>query len=263
MEIESKISKLLDLTINDPIHKDEVDFLMKEFGITKDQLFASWIYWDTSIKEYSNEVYSLESMRLVMHLHNYLKESWHEKRQEFVLKSLNIIDPKSICEIGFGTPQKYVKKYLKSDVKIMLGDFDDSSIRFAEKVISYWEPDWKQKVSLNRFDLNKDRIPPDYDVYMFQDSVEHADSPSDVLKKYVSDATTKAYFIFSLPIEIENPIPEHHIFWKDRNEILNWLEKCGLEIVNDELIKMNKEVDIYSLCLHPDFSELVVLARKP
>ena len=162
-----------------------------------------------------------------------------------------------------GKEGKVVKEYLKKDVKIMLGDFDQTSIGFAEKVISHWEPDWKQKVSLSKFDLNKDRLPPDHDVYIFQDSIEHADNPSLVLKNFVSDATIKANFIFSLPIEIENPIPEHHIFWKNTNEAMNWLEKCGLEIISNESVKMNKEVDIYSTFLHPDFSELIVLARKP
>jgi hypothetical protein len=60
----------------------------------------------------------------------------------------------------------------------------------------------------------------------------------------------------------QNPIPEHHIFWKNKDEVLGWLAECGLEVIDSTAIKMNKEVDFYSLSLHPDFSELVVLARK-
>ena len=262
METETRIKNLLGLTLNDPNHKDEINFLMGEFKITKEQLLASWLYWDTSIRKYSNEVYSSKALRLVMHLHNYLKDSWHEKRQECVLGYLNKIMPKSICEIGFGTPQKYVKKYLEKDVKIILGDYEQSSLQFAEKLISRWSSYWKQKVDLTIFDLNKDNLPTDYTVYIFQDSIEHADNPSKALKKYVEGVLSGTHFIFSLPIEVGNPIPEHHIFWKDKDEVLSWLAECGLEVIDNTVIKMNKEVDLYSLSLHPDFSELVVLARK-
>ncbi len=261
MKKEIRIKNLLELVLSNPIHKSEIEFLMSEFKITKEQLFTSWLYWDTSIRKYSNEVYSSDALRLVMHLHNYLKDSWHEKRQVYVLHYLNEIVPKSICEIGFGTPQRYVKEYLEKDVKIMLSDYEQSSLQFAEKLLSRWNPNWRQKVYLTIFDLNKDILPADYSVYIFQDSIEHANNPSETLKKYVNKVSVGTHFIFSLPIEIENPIPEHHIFWKDKNEVLGWLADCGLEIIDSASIEMNRDVDIYSLSLHPNFSELVVLTR--
>lgn len=262
MEIEVKIKNLLEQTLNNPSNKKEVDFLMDEFKITKEQLFLSWLHWDTSIRNYSNDVYSSEALRLVMHLHNYLKDSWHEKRQEYVLGYLGQINPKSICEIGFGTPQKYVKEYLEKDVKITLGDYEGSSLKFAEKLLQQWSSSWEQKINLIIFDLNKDKLPEGLDVCIFQDSIEHADNPTETLQKYVNEVPSGTHFIFSLPIEIEDPIPEHHIFWKNKDDVLAWLTQNDLEVVNDTSIKMNKEVDLYSLSMHPNFSELVVLARK-
>ena len=262
MEIEEKVKNLLELTLNDPNNKKEVDFLINEFKTTKEQLFASWLQWDTSIRKYSNEVYSSEALRLVMHLHNYLKGSWHEKRQECVLVYLQQVSPKSICEIGFGTPQRYVKEYLEKDVKITLGDYEETSLKFAEKLLHHWSPNWKQKIDLIIFDLNKDILPKGHNVYIFQDSIEHADNPTKTLQKYVEEVPSGTHFIFSLPIEIEDPIPEHHILWKNKDEAVDWLTKNGLEIIDSASIQMNKEVDLYSLSLHPDFSEIVVLARK-
>jgi hypothetical protein len=261
--MKNKIDNFINSIYADEVLASEVAHLQQTLQITNEQVAASWLLWDTAIRSYSNDVYSSEALRLVMHLHNYLKGSWHVKRQEVVLRYLQQIKTDSICEIGFGTPQKYVRELLKLPaIRILLGDFEQSSIEFAANVLGHWDVNWKDKVSLTLFDLNKNDLPGGYQTYIFQDSSEHANNPTGVLQKYVSSVPAMTYFIFSLPIEIENPIPEHHICWENEDQVLQWLENAGLEILQSETIHMNKEVDIFSLSLHPEFREIVILARS-
>ena len=262
-DIEEKVEKLFNTILSDKRYLNEMEYLQSGLSVTKEQIIASWLYWDTAIRKYSNEVYSSEALRIVMHLHNYLVGSWHEKRQEIVLGYLKNIGSKSICEIGFGVPQKYVKEFLNVEgVKVFLGDYEKSSLHFAEKLLNFWNKDWQRKIHLAIFDMNTDSLPSGYNTYIFQDSIEHAINPSEILNKFVDATPKNTNFIFSLPIEIKNPIPEHNIFWKNEEEVFDWLKKSKLEIVASDTIKMNKEVDIFSLSLHPDFREVVVLARK-
>ncbi|MGV8130927.1 MAG: hypothetical protein ACP5N7_02380, partial [Candidatus Pacearchaeota archaeon] len=237
--------------------------LQHKFNISTEQIIEAWIYWDTGIKKYSNQVYSSHALRVVMHLHNYLAGSWHEKRQKIVLEYLDKINSFSICEIGFGVPQKYVQELLSKDnTKLLLTDFEQTSLDVATSILDRWNSDWKSKVDLQIFDLNKHSLPAGYDTYVFQDSIEHADDPTAVLNKYVQSTPEGTYFIFSLPIEIENPIPEHHILWENEDNVLEWLKSAGLTIIDYQPVSMNKNVDIYSLFLHPEFRELLIFARK-
>jgi hypothetical protein len=117
-------------------------------------------------------------------------------------------------------------------------------------------------VTLAFFDLNTDKLPPGYSVVIFQDSIEHASTPTAILEKFVASSASNTYFIFTLPIEVEKPIPEHNIVWKDEEEVLDWLKDAGLDILDKSTITMNPAVDLFSRSLHPDFREIAVLARK-
>lgn len=261
-ELEIKIENFLDSILLDKEIFNEISFLQKELGISRKQIIASWLFWDTGIRKYSNEVYASEPLRLVMHLHNQLAHSWHVTRQEIVLRYLKIANPKFICEIGFGVPQKYVKSLLHTEALIFLGDYEPSSLTFAKKLLEYWNKDWQEKITLKMFDLNKNVLPQEYDVYIFQDSIEHASNPTETLSQYVASVPPNTHFIFSLPIEIENPIPEHHIVWKNEKAIFDWLQTSGLNIVEHETVRMNRDIDIFSFLFHPEFREVVILARK-
>ena len=261
--IEIKINKLCNKVLLNKKYCEEVSYLKNQLNIDRDQIIASWLYWDTAIKKYSNEVYSSAALRMVMHLHNYLSGSWHVKRQKAVLDYLKIIKTKKICEIGFGVPQQYVREFLKlKNTEIFLGDYENSSFIFAKKVLAYWHKNWKQKINLSIFNMNTDLLPTGYGAYIFQDSIEHAERPFETLVKFVNSVPQNTYFIFSLPIEIKDPIPEHHICWKNEKEVLKWIQKVGLKTIKNKTIKMNREVDIFSLSLHKNFREIVLLAKK-
>ncbi|MBP9762017.1 hypothetical protein KBD34_00180 [Patescibacteria group bacterium] len=260
--IVQKVDQLFDAVYSIQDYAAEIDYLKQRLGISDAQIRASWIFWDTKKRDYSNEVYSSNALRLVMHLHNYLKGSWHEKRQKIVLEYLQEVSAKKICDIGFGTPQLYVHRLLNDPgIEMTLADFEDSSLSFAETVLDYWKRDWKDRVKLKRFDLNHDDLLKGFDTYLFQDSIEHADDPSKTLQRYVETLPKGTHLIFSLPIEIDNPVPEHHICWKDEQEIIDWLKEAGLSVDTYQRIDMDPEVDLFSQFLHPEFREVVVLTH--
>lgn len=172
-------------------------------------------------------------LRLVMHLHNYLAGSWHEKRQSLVLHYLDAIQAKHICEIGFGVPQRYVRSFLpRPEARLLLADFEASSLSFAQHLLSYWNHGWRQRIDLCLFDMNCDLLPEGFDGYLFQDSIEHALDPSATLRRFVEAVQVGTSLLFSLPIEIEHPVPEHHICWSNEEEVYAWLERAGLSIVS-------------------------------
>lgn len=262
-EIRKQAGTIFEDIFKNKRYSKEINFIQKSLGISKKEVKKAWIYWDTGIREYSNEIYSSESMRFVMYLHNLLNGNWHEKRQKIILNYLEELSPKSICEIGFGVPQKYVREFLSDKrIKIILADFEKTSIKFAENIFSFWNICWKENITLLEFNMSTDSLPLKQDVYIFQDSIEHSASPTDTLKKFVASADTRANFLFSLPVEIESPIPEHHICWKNKHEIKKWLSECGLKIVKYKKIEMNKDLDLFSHFLHPDFHEVIIWAKK-
>ncbi len=262
-ELAKRVEKLSQGLILDTRYKGEIEFLMRTFSLTVQQIYAAWLLWDTKKSTYSNEVYSSEALRLVMHLHNYLAESWHEKRQMLVSNHLQAINAQRICDVGFGVPQSYVRSFLsRPGVSILLADFEASSLSFAEQLLTYWDSDWKRCVDLLVFDMNHDNLPSGFETYLFQDSIEHADDPSGTLQRFVASVPTGTSMLFSLPIEIEKPVPEHHIYWHDEQEVLTWLRQAGLKILSSQTISMDKTVDLFSLFLHPDFREVVVLTQK-
>ncbi len=244
-------------------HKTEVNFLCESFRVTETDIINAWVLWDTGINEYDNSVYNSSAMRIAMHLHNYIQGNWHDKRQKVVLDFVKEIKPKTIAEIGFGTPQRYVTEYvLKTDSHLSLLDFDEESLSFAEYFLDSTRTRWKNNVELIKYDMNSSEEVGNFECYIFQDSIEHANDPGKYLMKVVSSAPHNSHFIFSLPIEIDKPIPEHNIFWKDKAVALAWVESAGLTVSESIDIEMNKELDLFAKFLHPDFKEVVVHAVK-
>lgn len=257
------VEGLYDSVLADEGNRQEVEYLQKETNLTREQIIRAWIFWDTGIRGYANEVYSSDALRFTMHMHNMLPGNWHEKRQQKVSEYMRVIRPRSICEVGFGTPQRYVKESLQSgDADILLADYEGTSIRFAKKVLTYWNPAGAEKVKLKIFNMNRDPLPSEYEAYVFQDSLEHAEDPTAVLRSYVESARQKSHFIFSLPVEVENPIPEHFICWENGKAVVDWVAASGLNVLDSQEIAMNRELDIYASSLHPDFREIVILAQK-
>lgn len=261
MNIQREVRKMAEEIVS--LHKDEVEYLCKSLNIKTEDVIQAWVIWDTGVNEYDNSVYSSNATRVAMHLHNYIKGNWHDKRQQKVLEFMEEIEPKNIAEIGFGTPQRYVSEYvLKNNIRLTLLDFDDESLSFAKYFLDTKSNSWKEGVTLRKYDMNTKEEIRDYDLYVFQDSIEHAEKPTEYLNKVSSQAKPGSYFIFCIPIEVDKAVPEHNMFWRDTEHTLSWIKESGLSVKKYFEIQMNPELDLFAKFLHPDFKEVLILAQK-
>ena len=261
MEIRDGVIQIAKKTI---AHASEsVSVLCETLNTTPEEVLNAWVVWDTNINEYDNSIYNSNALRIAMHLHNEIQGSWHDKRQSEVLNFIHQIKPLSIAEVGFGTPQRYVTEYvLKNHVPLSLLDFDDGSLNFAKAFLDTKSNDWRKYITLRNYNMNSGNPIGDFDLYLFQDSLEHANKPTEYFKSIVSSAKPKSHFILCIPIEIDKAIPEHHMFWKNITHALEWVAQGGLLVKKYSEIKMNPELDLFAKFLHPDFKEILVLGEK-
>lgn len=261
-DLREKVKQTALRTMSVPEIRVVVDQLNEALGTADEDIIKAWLIWDAEKEYHGNEMYNSEAMRVAMYLHNFIPGSWHEKRQELVLSAIKNLKPKSICEMGFGTPQKYVKYATEHGSKLLLSDVDISSINFAKIIFESQSIKWRNKVQFGIVDMDRDSIPSDYQVYIFQDSLEHAIQPKSVLTQLVSNVEKGVNFLFTLPIEIDKPVKEHNICFTSSDQCIRWVEDCGLQISRHEDIQINREVDLFAQKLHPQYHELLILAHK-
>lgn len=240
----------------------EIEYLMIFFNFSKNQIIEARCSRDLP-EEFKNENYNNELSKFIIHLHNIMPWLWHKKRQKIVLDYIQDIKPNTICEIWYWTPQKYIKDYvIKNNIKTLLCDIDSSSSIFSSKLLSFWDKQYQKNISFEIHNMDYDNLPEWFELYIMQDSIEHVINPTKTLNKYVEEAKNASYFLFSLPLEIENPVPQHNIYWKTKEEIIDWLKLSWLRIIKYEEIKMNLQNDIFAINLHKDFREIVFLCQK-
>lgn len=248
MDKKSKLLSFAEQAISSKEYEKEINHLLYTLGLTKDEVIDGYLAWDLDPYSYGNEVYNSIKVRFAMYIHYLLKGSWHEIRQDEILKILNKCENVSIVDVGFGAPQKYVKEALKNKKwKVTLAEFDDSALKFSEALLDYWDSNWKETVTLKKYDMDNGEYVGDFDVYMFQDSIEHTKNPTEYLSELVNKSTRGSKFIFSLPIE-KNAVAtgSHHISWQTEEMIVEWLNKCGLKVNYSKPIKMNPDVDLFA-----------------
>lgn len=263
MEYREQVTTLFDSLLEIPECRADIEYLQRKLSITRQDIIDAWLFYDLAIMNYSNESYSSTTLRVAMHLHNDLPGNWHDRRQDIVLKYLESLAPTAICDIGFGTPQRYVRHFLPDQqVKIALCEYESSSLDFAAVILERWQPDWASTVTLVAHDMNRDELPAGYPVYLFQDSIEHAARPTETLRRYVDGAPAGTNFVFSLPIEVANPIPGHNISWPEEAAALGWLDAAGLTVTDHETIHFRHDLDLHSHLLDPDTRQVAVLAVK-
>ncbi len=242
--------------------QEELDRLLSELNITLDEVVNTYIDYDLDIFSYHNEIYDSLVMRVVLHIHNLLKGSWHIERQDTINDFINVLNPSSIMDIGFGVPSLYVKEALKkSIIKITLSDFAEPAINFAKTLLSIWNPNWHNQVSLACEDMVKVSFnPPKHDVYLFQDSIEHVEDPTACLMNFVRNSSPEAKFILSIPL---GPlIPMHFMAWDSSQEAVEWLQQCGLKITMQKQVRVNPEVDLFAEQHNFCYVNLIVLCEK-
>ena len=261
MKKENKLREFALSVIEGSLINKEVNAMMDSLSISKKEIVEGYLFYSLDVMAYSNEVYENLGTRFAMYIQTLLPGSWHIKRQNVVFNMINKIKPKSIVDMGFGIPGKYIKDYvLKNDVDLLLVDFYDSAFDFSEKLLDIWDSKWKENISFKNLDMNQEKYIDDYDCFLFMDSIEHVNNPSRYLKRTVKKSRPGSKFIFSIPI---GPmIPSHKIGWKDKEEAVNWLEECGLKIDSEEKVYPNKKVDIFAAELSEEIYDLIITCSK-
>ena len=264
MDVKEKEAKLRQFALsilNDQEHKQEIDYILSKLKLSKEKVIQAYIKYDIDIFAYENEIYESLDMRAVLYLHNLLKGSWHQERQQDILDMLKNANPKSIVDMGFGVPTKYIREYiLKQRTKLVLVDLYDSAFQFSKILLDYLYSSWKEFISFKKLDMNTHEFVGKFDCYIFQDSIEHVKNATEYLSKTVKFAPKNSKFILSLPV---GPcVPVHTISWKSNEEVKKWLNGCGLKINKEKEVYVNPKVDLFAEQVDKEFYNLIVLCNK-
>jgi 2-polyprenyl-3-methyl-5-hydroxy-6-metoxy-1,4-benzoquinol methylase len=259
---EQKLREFAKLVINDPRYKEEIGYFLKYFNLREEQLIQEYVKYDLDVFDYGNEIYESIIMRLVLHIHNLLDGSWHQERQDTILGFLKKINFKTAVDVGFGVPTKYLKSYLlsKTTKKFTLIDLYDSAFDFAKVYFSKLSKLYNKTINFKKIDMNDMKYIGDYDIFLFQDSIEHTKDPTEYLKKTVSLSPKNSKFILSLPIG--PAVPSHHIEFKNKEIAIKWLENSGLKIKESKDVFVNPKVDLFATDLSKKFYNFIVLCNK-
>lgn len=254
-ELKSKALKI----INDNLSLFQI--INKKFSLTNEQVLETFIYYNSGVEEIDNSIYDSLEIRAAMFIEYLIKASWHQERQNILIEFLNFCNPKTLIDIGFGTPTKYVNEFvLKTEyIKLTLADKFDSAFDFAEIVLESWQPSFRNQIAFKKVDLNYPQYLGDYEAYIFQDTIEHSTNPKEFLTLNVQASLPNSWFIFSLPIA--PIIPCHFISWSNKEDALNWIESCGLKIIKQKQVFVNPAIDEFAKNLG-DISNLMLITQK-
>ncbi|MDP2628740.1 MAG: hypothetical protein Q8P15_02485 [Nanoarchaeota archaeon] len=259
---EKKLREFAKSVINDLRCKKEIKYFLRYFRLGEEQLIQEYVNYDLDVFDYENEIYESIVMRLVLYIHNLLDGSWHQDRQNTILEFLKKINFETAVDVGFGVPTKYIKHYIlnKSAKKFTLVDLYDSAFDFAKVLLFRWSKTYKKTINFEKVDMNNMEYIGDYDVFLFQDSIEHTKNPTGYLKKTVFLSPESSKFILSLPIGPS--VPSHYIEFKNKEVAIKWLENSGLKIEESKDIFVNPKVDLFASDLDKKFYNFIVLCSK-
>ena len=247
MNKETKLREFAKGVIEHSEYKAEIKKILGKLGITEEEAIQDYVNYDLDVNAYSNEIYESLGMRMVLHLHNLLERSWHQERQQTILEMLSGLENvKSIVDMGFGVPIRYVKEYVlkNKNLKLTLVDMYDSAFDFSRVLLDSWSENWRDQIEFKKLDMNSHEYVGDFDVYIFQDSIEHVEKATEYLSKTVKLAPKSAKFVLSLPIGPK--VPSHFISWKTGQEAGEWLKKCGLTFGRSKKVYVNRDVDLFA-----------------
>ena len=153
---EQQLRKFALSVIDSPKYRNEISYILSKTKLTKEEVISAYLHYDMDIFAYENEIYDSLAMRVVLHLHNLLEESWHKDRQISILNMLKNLDVKSVVDMGFGVPTKYVRDIIlkKKIIKLTLVDIYDSAFKLSEVLLDYLDDSWKDIVSFKKLDMN-------------------------------------------------------------------------------------------------------------
>lgn len=258
---EHKLRTIINYMLDISSYKKELELLAKKLKILESEIVEGFIRYNLDLKAYGNEIYQSIPARMVVYIHKLIKNSWHEYGQNIFAELLEEIQPKTVADIGFGVPTLYIKKAIANKIpRLTLFDLNNSAFTFAKEVFGFWDKQWQQTITFKQIDMESFEFVGDFELYIFQETIEHVSNPSLYLSKHVNLSRSTAKFLFSMPI---GPlIPSHYISWHSRFEALKWLEEHGLKILFDKPISINPNIDLFANDPGFKFSFITVLCGK-
>ena len=101
-----------------------------------------------------NEIYESLSMRMTLHLHYLLPESWHQDRQLAVLEAIKKINPSTTVDMGFGAPTRYIREFILLNKKVLLlTDLYPSAFIFSQALFNFLSKNWKSFISFKQLSI--------------------------------------------------------------------------------------------------------------
>lgn len=260
---KQKLISFFNSVYHNPQYKMQFQIIENALQLSEHQILTEFLNYNMDIfQPIGNTIYSSLANRVVLHIHNLLEGSWHIERQKIISNIVTFTKVKKIADIGFGVPSLYMKNILETNINFSLHlcDLYQSAFDFAKILINTWHSQWKKFITFTKTDMDKIEYMGDFDMYIFQDSIEHAQQPTEYLKHLVEKSPCHSQFLFSLPI---GPIfPRHTIAWETHIEAQEWLAQCGLAIVFEKNVYVNPNVDLFAEQLTPDYCNYITLCKK-
>ena len=262
IEVKSRrLTSIAESVLNDPVEKIFLTSLCLKLNLHIQEIIDAFLKYNLNVFEYGNEIYDSLPLRMVLHIHNLVKDSWHQERQKTALSFIKLVSPKNMIDMGFGEPSLYVKTLLsRKTTKITLCDFSDTAFTFARALLDLWNPFWHEIVSFQKLDMNHEQLDKEFELYLFQDSIEHLKEPRERLLSYINRSSPGAKFLLSLPI---GPIsPSHFIEWKTEAEAKCWIESIGLKSLEEKIVTANPEIDLFAEQFNFNMKDYYVLCER-
>lgn len=260
---KQKLTGFLNSILNHHVFGQQIELICESLGLSKNDIIKDFFHYNLDVQSFEgNEVYKSLSNRFALHIHNLIEGSWHIERQQVTKELIQKASPNNMADIGFGVPSKYAYDLVIKENKFNITFIDkyDSAFQFAKNLLDQWSNFWETKIFFSKRDMDENEYIGDYDLYLFQDSIEHTLNPTGYLKKHVNMSPKNSKFIVSLPI---GPIfPRHYMEWKTDAEGKKWLDECGLEIESQEKIFVNPKVDLFADQIDPNYHDLYTLCVK-
>lgn len=234
--------------------------LKKRLGISDQQVYEAYEFYDSDVYGYDNDVYESIPIRFVQYLHARKYGSWHVQKNRLISSWLSECWPCDVVDVGYGIPQSYLLDrlpFVKEGRFTLLEKYNSAKL-FGKQIVSIYDQGLSSEVIFRDYDMNLSSI-SEYsgrDVYLYLDSLEHAKEPVKILKETANAVHQNSKIILSLPIgEI---VPVHSISWKSSEEIISWLNDNGLVVLRKKELAPNPKVDVFIASMNSNFSTLLL-----
>ena len=235
--------------------------LQVSLGISRAQIEAGCLHYTLESFESDNDIYADVATHVAMWIEYQNPRGIHARRQSLVLHELQQALPRSIADIGFGAPTRYVRDFVLATPGVVVDLLDKypAAIEVGRSLLEYFGAGSQGAVRFGLHDMDADPPLGGRDCYLLLDSIEHAAEPTRYLRATISVARARALFLFHLPI---GPlIPSHSMAWENDREARLWLESLGLRVDRTEFNSPNPQVDLFA-GNGVDLKDLFVVARK-